>query len=222
MPVQTTVTASAASFNDATCFGQATGTAIINASGSATGQYFYSVDNGITWILFTPGNVVSGLPPNGTYNILVGESINDACNAAVSVTINNANPDLKIVTTIADATCNNNDGSIVITPPTAPFIGGGAPYQYALSDGLTTTSFQVSTTFSNLAGGVYSILVKDGIGCVKTITPVNVTFPGFVNSIITSIDADCNNNGLSGSINVDITDIGGVYKLITTVEGCSE
>jgi gliding motility-associated-like protein len=222
LPVQTTVTASATSFTNAKCFGEATGTAVINASGSQTGQYFYSTDDGLSWVLFTPGNVISGLPPNGTYNILVAESATDACAAAVSVTINNANPDLQVVTTITDATCNNDDGKIVITPPTAPNIGGGGPYKYALSNGTSTTPFQTSTTFDNLAGGVYTLLVQDGIGCVKTITPVSVTFPGFVNFSITSSAADCTNNGISGSISVDITDIGGVYQVALTTDQINE
>ncbi len=222
LPVQTTVTASATSFTDAQCFGQPTGTAIINASGSQTGQYFFSVDNGVNWTLFTPGNVVSGLPPNGTYNIQVGESTTDACNALVSVTINNANPDLQIGTTITDATCNNNDGSIVITLPTAPNIGGGGPYEYALTNGANPPVFQTGLTFSNLGGGVYNILVKDKLNCVKTITPVNVTFPGFVNFVTTSTPADCTNNGISGLINVDITDIGGVYKVALSTDQFNE
>ncbi len=220
LPIQTTVLASAdpASFVDALCFGTPTGSAIINASGSQTGQYFYSID-GVSWTLFTPGNPINDLPPNGTYNILVGESIGDACRASVPVTINSQNPDMVVTYSVTNATCDNDDGSITVNPPSG---GGGGPYEFSISNGMVTVPFQTSPTFTNLAGGIYSLLVRDGIGCIKTIAPVNVTFPGFVNFTTIVNNADCTNNGNSGSIVVTVTDIGSTYRVALSQDQFNE
>jgi gliding motility-associated-like protein len=156
------------------------------------------------WTPFIPGNAgqITNLPPNGTYSILVGEVANDVCYDTVRVTINNINPDLTVTFTTTDATCNSNDGSITVNPPVAPNIGGGGPYQYAITNGVTTTPFQDDVVFDDIAGGTYSILVRDGTSCVKTITGVNVSFPGFVNFTVTPTAADCSNNGSSGNLTV--------------------
>jgi gliding motility-associated-like protein len=53
------------------------------------------------------------------------------------------------------ATCGNSNGSITVTS----VMGGGTlPYQYSINGGLT---FQSSPTFGNLAGGSYTIEVRD-------------------------------------------------------------
>jgi gliding motility-associated-like protein len=68
-------------------------------------------------------------------------------------------------------------------------------------------NFQNATSFNSLAGGAYTLKVRDGLSCEMDF-PVNVTFPGFVNSTISKINADCANNGNSGSITVAINDPG--------------
>jgi len=131
------------------------------------------------------------------------------CPAETQVTINNSNPDLTVTYSTTDATCNGADGSIKITPPVAPNVGGGGPYTYALYNGVTTSAFQNSTDFNNLNGGTYNILVKDATGCTKTVKNVAVNFPGFVNysaPIVTP--PDCAANGKNGMITFKIIDTG--------------
>ena len=215
LPLQTIVDATAvpSSFVDVACFGEPVGQAIINATGSQTGQYFYSID-GLSWTLFTPGNVISDLPPNGTYSILVGESIGDACRDTVNVTINNINPVIAATFTITPATCSGNDGAITNIAASG---GSGGPYDFSIDGGLTFQSF---TAFSNLSGGAYTLLVRDGSGCINDI-PFNITFPGFVNFTLFTQSADCTNNGLSGSISVDITDVG-VFRVALSTDQFNE
>ncbi|MBL7858348.1 MAG: gliding motility-associated C-terminal domain-containing protein [Cyclobacteriaceae bacterium] len=215
LPLQTTVVATAvpSSFVNVSCFGEPTGQAVINASGSQTGQYFYSID-GLSWTLFTPGNVVSNLPPNGTYTILVGESIADACRDTVQVTINNINPAITATFNITAATCNGDDGAISNIVPAG---GAGGPYEFSVDGGLT---FQSGNSFTNLSGGAYTLLIRDVSGCTRGI-PFNITFPGFVNFNLLTQNADCTNNGLSGSITVSITDVG-VFRVAISTDQFNE
>lgn len=69
----------------------------------------------------------------------------------------------------SDVSCfAGNDGSITVT-----VTGGVADYEFSKDGGSTWTSPQASNqyTFSNLtvAGGPYSIAVRDGSGCVQTV-----------------------------------------------------
>lgn len=59
---------------------------------------------------------------------------------------------------------NNNNGSIVITP-----IGGVAPYQYSINNGVT---YQLSNIFTNLTSGSYPVVILDsnGTNSVQTVT----------------------------------------------------
>ncbi len=224
LPIQTTVTATAdgSSFTNVACFGEPVGSAIINATGSSTGEYWYSIDANI-WKKFVPGNAgeIIDLPPNNTYTILVGEVPNDVCYDTAKVTINNSNPDLTITYSTTEANCNSSNGSITITPPTAPNIGGGGPYMYALKQGTNVTAFQSELVFDNLGGGTYSILIQDGISCIKTISGVVVPLPGSISPTITKSDADCTNNGNSGALTVVINDPG-TYKVAVSSDPFNE
>ncbi len=60
---------------------------------------------------------------------------------------------------ITNAACDGAPtGGIVVTPT------GAAPYQYSINGG---TNFQADSTFSNLAPGVYNVVVKDGNNCTR-------------------------------------------------------
>jgi gliding motility-associated-like protein len=214
LSLQTTVDATVvtSSMQDALCFGNQSGSAIINATGSQTGQYFYSID-GVLWKNFIPGNPgeINDLPANGTYNILVGESPGDACRATVQVTINSINQEIKLKSFEAsDATCNGNDGAIRNLVPE----GSGSTFEFSIDGGLT---FQTEENFEGLSGGSYTLIVKDQSGCQQQISPaIAVKFPGFVNTLIGTTDADCTNEGRSGSIKISIADLGAFKVALST------
>jgi uncharacterized protein (DUF2141 family) len=211
LPVETNVSALAAGFVDASCFGQPTGQATLTVTSGGVSPYEYSIDNGVTYITFTSPVTITNLPPNGTYSILVRDDASDACPAEVAVTINSATPQITQAFTVQAATCNNNDGKIVLTG--APGGGSGGPYSYLLN-GIPTAP--VANEFANLGAGAYVLSVVDNTGCQQDFN-TTVTFPGFVNtSAITVTPPDCASNGTNGSIAFTILDIGVFEFAITT------
>jgi gliding motility-associated-like protein len=98
-----------------------------------------------------------------------------------------------IVTSAAatDATCGNNDGSIVET-----VTRGTPPYQYSI-DGV---NFQSNNIFSSISAGKYTIIVKDAAGLLKMDTTTVAENCPTVTA--TSIAATCGN---SGSITAAVT-----------------
>ncbi|HET9488069.1 MAG TPA: gliding motility-associated C-terminal domain-containing protein, partial [Chryseosolibacter sp.] len=109
---------------------------------------------------------------------------------------------------ITASTCNGNDGAITNIGAAG---GNGAPYTYSIDGG---QSFQNGTTFSGLAGGSYTLRVRDVSGCENDFT-ANVTFPGFINTAISKSNANCTNGGNSGSISVIVNDPGSFEVALT-------
>ncbi|MCF8371583.1 MAG: T9SS type A sorting domain-containing protein [Bacteroidales bacterium] len=65
---------------------------------------------------------------------------------------------------VTNPSCGSNNGTIDITA-----IGGTAPIQYSIDNGLT---FQASAIFTGLAAGSYSILVQDAATCQSTASEI--------------------------------------------------
>jgi len=122
------------------------------------------------------------LPP-GTHLVRV----KDASGCVDSLTVVLPSNYLWFTTSVRDANCNQNNGSISIS-------GGGTnlPLTYSLNG----INFQSTPQFNNLAPGIYNVYVKDNGGCMNqtgftigsrcmTITPtVTKTTCGFGNGII--------------------------------------
>jgi gliding motility-associated-like protein len=211
LPVQTNVIASASGFVDASCFGQPTGQATLTVVSGGTSPYEYSIDAGVNWTPFTSPQVITNLPPNGTYSILVRDDASDLCPAEVLVTINNLNPQILQDFSVTQATCNNNDGAITLTG--VPSGGTGAPYTYLLNGTPTVPSGGI---FGGLSAGSYTLSVVDNSGCQRDF-PVTITFPGFISTSAVAITPpDCLSNGTNGSISFTIFDIGTFEFAVTT------
>ncbi|MCK6618665.1 MAG: gliding motility-associated C-terminal domain-containing protein, partial [Cyclobacteriaceae bacterium] len=211
LPVQTNVVASASGFVDASCFGQPTGQATITVISGGTAPYEYSIDAGVNWNVFTSPHLITDLPPNGTYSILVRDDATDLCPASVLVTINNLNPQILQDFSVTQATCNNNDGAITLVG--VPSGGTGAPYTYLLNGVPTVPSGGI---FGGLSAGAYTLSVVDNSGCQRDF-PVTITFPGFISTSAVAITPpDCISNGANGSISFTIFDIGTFEYAITT------
>jgi CHU_C Type IX secretion signal domain/SprB repeat len=184
------IAATASAFQDSPCFGTPSGSAVIDATGSATGQYFYSVD-GTAWTEFVPGNVVNGLPGNGTYNVRVGGAVNDPCYDEVSVTINTIGTAL--LDTVYVSPVNGFPAVSFPESPTATRIigieeSGAAPYEVRLQlvdpygitpnppfivdwivvDGTNPQSFIPQKQLDALYAGEYQLSLRDAVGCEKT------------------------------------------------------
>lgn len=186
------ITATANNFQDSPCFGTPSGSAVIDATGSATGQYFYSVD-GTAWTEFVPGNIVTGLPGTGTYNIRIGGAVSDPCYDEVSVTINTIGTAL--LDTVYVSPVNGFPAVSFPESPTATrAIGieesGAAPYEVRLAlvdpygitpnppfiidwtvvDETNPQSFIPQKQLDALYAGEYELSLRDAVGCEKTYT----------------------------------------------------
>ncbi len=162
----------------------------------------------------------------GNYFVTVLDA--NGCSISSTATVNSTPAITSITTSINDATCGNNNGSINITNVT----GGTAAYSYSL-DGISYTG---TTLFSGLASGVYTIYVKDANNCIFS-QGFNINNIGGPTAVTTNVaNENCGNaagsvsitgvtngvgpysynfNGLGLSLNTSYTGlIAGVYTLV--------
>ncbi|MDZ7879800.1 MAG: PKD domain-containing protein [Saprospiraceae bacterium] len=138
----------------ATCGGM-NGSLTVTATG--TGLQ-YALDNGA----YQTSNVFTNLAA-ATYTVKIKDA--NGCTATQQVSVNNLGSNATITSvTPQPATCENNNGSIVVSAI-------GLNLQYALNGG----PYQTSHTFINLGVGSYTVSVKDGNNCIINSQPVSVT-----------------------------------------------
>jgi gliding motility-associated-like protein len=210
------------------CFGQAltvTATATtacafpnsavtIMASGGS-GVYTYKVDN----LPYQASNVFpqsSGLG-NGTHTVYVNDGVN-------TVTYPLTIDCISFTTIVGQASCGIANGSmeIDVTPgqPQQPF-GPVPPYQYSIDNGVTfQSSNQPTYTFSNIPGGTYSVVVKDGNYTIAT-QSIIVGGPSGASIVPVPEPTSCNN--FDGKITVEASGpvAGIMYKLDNGTYGTS-
>lgn len=125
----------------------------------------------------------------GTQSVQFTDAV--GCTRTSSATIT-APAILSVTTSVINAPCNSSgcDGQAI-----AAANGGVSPYQYAWSDG------QTSSTASGLCSGSYSVIVTDAHGCSKAET-VNVLIPSAPVITINNVtNANCfNQQGGSASV----------------------
>lgn len=171
---------------DVVCLPDTDGSAIALPTGG-TAPYNYLWSNGQT--LANIANLGTG-----TYSVTTTDA--NGCTATTAVQIN-ATTTLAVTTTKVDANCfTTNDGSA-----TAIVTGGSTPFNYAWSNGITTS------LNGNLVAGTYSVTVTDADGCVVTSTATVASPPLFTApaAIVTNIATYGGNNGA-----VKVTPAGGV------------
>lgn len=137
------------------------GTITVTAQGG-TAPYQYSINGGTTW---QSSNTFTGLG-GGTYNVLV-KDVNNCSSGPQPVTLALSNT---LVQTIAktDANCTTT-GTITITASG----GGNPPYEYSINGG---TTWQASNTFTDLAGGNYTVVTRNPTTTCTATTAVTITF----------------------------------------------
>ncbi len=193
---------------DPVCSGPPFGTATIDAPGETGHQLEWSID-GITWTPFIAGQPVTGIP-GGTNIVSVRRDSSDPCASGVVVVLASPTP-VSASFTATDATCNNNDGSILVSNLT----GGTGPYTFTLNG--TAANLPANNTFSGLTANAYTIAITDSKGCTTTFAPVTVSFPGFVNySAPVTTPPDCSGAGANGKVQFNITDPGSFQFALTT------
>jgi gliding motility-associated-like protein len=103
----------------------------------------------------------------GRYKIRVYSSNagGDICQIDTSVHEITEPDALRIASDVKQVSCNGGkDGRITINSR-----GGNGGYQYNISPGFAPSKFVSNNVFDNLAPGIYTITVKDQVGCYDTI-----------------------------------------------------
>lgn len=130
------------------------GTITVVATG--TDPLEYSIDDGQTWQLDPAFTGLAG----GSYNIVVRDP--NGLTDTSSVTL--VGPVLPLINGVdtTPPTCGEENGSIIIDA------SGNDPVQYSIDNG---ASFQVSSTFVDLAAGSYTVVVlSDGCPAIQLVT----------------------------------------------------
>lgn len=178
----------AVSATNITCAGSENGSITITARGG-TAPYQYSFNDGG----FGNGNSWNSLVP-GSYKIIVKDANN--CEYTTTVTITEPAP-LSIAVPIATNTCTaSSTGSIDVTVS-----GGTTKYSYSWTGPNGFTAAKEDLT--NLAPGIYNLIVTDANGCQQ---PATATVEGINAPVVTPnvADVSCYNTA-TGSIRLDVT-----------------
>jgi gliding motility-associated-like protein len=159
------------------CGAPNSGSIAVTASGGAN-PYKYSINNGTTWQA-SPN--FTGLTA-GTYTVLVED--NNGCRSSLAVNL--SHPPIPSAPTITqtNALCyGSSDGSLVVS-----MLGGNPPFQYSIDNG---TTFSANASFTGLAAGTYTVIVKDNFSCQSTPLPVQITQPAELTPALSIIDNTC-------------------------------
>lgn len=168
----------------------------VNCNGGNDGVINTTPTNGsapytYNWDIPSTSQNPSGLSA-GTYNLTITD--NNGCTGTLSTTVNEPAVALSITSAPAtDASCGTNNGTITVNAT-----GGTINYQYGIDGG----ALQASNVFNGLASGSHTVLVQDANNCI---TSMNVTVnQASLMSItnVTIVDATCNTN--NGTITVDV------------------
>lgn len=180
-------TALAITTTNSTC-GNSNGMITIGATTGGTAPFTYSV-NGSG---FTSTTTYSSFAA-GTYTVIVKDA--NGCQFSTTATIANTPGPTALATTITGSTCGTSNGSVVIGTTT----GGTSPYTYSFNGG----AFSATTTYSGLAAGTYSIIVKDANGCTFTTSAIITNTPGPTALATAVTNSTCGNS--NGSITIGAT-----------------
>ncbi|MGZ3865144.1 MAG: PKD domain-containing protein [Bacteroidia bacterium] len=173
-----------------TCNGLSNGTASVSASGG-TGSYSYS------WAPSGGSSASANGLPFGTFTATVTDG--NGCIATATTSINQPSV-LTVTVTNTPANCSANNGTA-----TANATGGTGTYTYSW-----TPSGGINSTATGLAGGTYSVIVKDANNCSVTGNTTVVQPPSF-SLTISSTSVTCN-GGTDGSLTANI--VGGTAPFV--------
>lgn len=149
---------------DAKCSTSNDGSIIINATNfNTTTGFYYSIDNGLNWHTSTTSQViVPGLGAD-TYKVIVKYDAAGTCKFSFDSVIKAPQAIIIVQVDKTAPTCTTA-ATITVTTVT----GGTGTYQYQLSDASGIVKpFQSSKTFTNVAPGTYTVMVKDANNCLS-------------------------------------------------------
>jgi len=178
---------------DILCFGTATGSINITASGG-TAPFTYAWSNAST------SEDQLNLP-SGTYTVTVTD--NNGCTANTTVTLSQLFAPLSLTQVHTNVACfQGNNGSIDLT------VTGGAPnYAYSWTGGFNTQDV------GQLTAGTYTVIVTDLYNCTSTLT-VTLTQPSTAIVLTETHQDNSCASGTTGSINLTVNGGVGPYAYV--------
>jgi large repetitive protein len=177
-------TALATSTVNSTC-GASNGVINIGAVTGGTAAYTYSVNASA----FTATTSYTGFAA-GTYNVIVKDA--NGCTFTTTATVVNTPGPTALATTTVNSTCGAANGTVNIGAIT----GGTAAYVYSFD----ASAFTATTSYTGLAAGSHTIIVKDANGCTFTTSATIVNTPGPTALAVTTVNSTCGNS--NGVINI--------------------
>jgi PKD repeat protein len=193
-------TAQATSTTSTAC-GASTGTITIGATTGGTGPYTYSV-NGSG---FTATTSYTGFGA-GSYPVIV-QDVN-GCQFSTTAVISNSTGPTAQAASVVNSTCGASNGVINLGTTT----GGTGPYTFSVNG----SAFTTTTTYSGLAAGSYTVIVKDAGGCMYTTTVTVGNNAGPTAIVTTTGNSNCGGN--DGTITLG-TVTGGTGPFTYSVDG---
>ena len=180
-----------------TCYNGSNGSITIFSTSGGNGTYTYSKNGGTT---YQASNSFTSLS-NGTYSIRVKDS--NGCLSSISnVTLNRTAPSASFSHT-AVSCYGGSDGTLTISNPTGGAGGAAQTYQYKIDDGVYVSFQSTSYIYTNITAGLYTIWIKDSLGCEKSYTHT-VTQP-------TQLTATMSNYVVGPNGSVTVTSSGGTW-----------
>jgi len=85
-----------------------------------------------------------------------------------------------------DPTCTP-DGTITVTGA-----GGTPPLSYSINGGNT---YQTSNVFTGLSGGTYTVIIRDGLGCISATQTITLAPVNTLTQTVAKTDANCTTTG---------------------------
>lgn len=183
-PVASTSTTSVA------CYGNATGSATASPSAGSS-PYTYAWSGG-------GSTATISNKPAGNYTVTVTD--NKQCSVTAAASITQPFSPLTAVLSKDDASCNRNNGSLLVTAN-----GGAGNYTYLWSNGATTAAI------ANLAIGTYQVTVKDQNNCTIQAANTIVSLPNTLTVTISKTDAACGQNDGAAIASPSGSSIGASY-----------
>ena len=170
------------------CYGGATGSVTATGSGG-TAPYVYQINYGGYQASGTFNNLTAG-----SYMITVKDA-NDCIEKVQVIITQPAAPLNASITSQTNVLCFGGSTGAVTIGAT----GGTSPYQYKLDAG----AYQVSSTFSGLSSGSYTITIKDANNCTAT-QAVTITQPALAFAATCNLTNPTYSGATNGSISLTL------------------
>ena len=176
----------AITFTNVLCYNMASATASANVVGG-TPAYTYSWSNGGTTPVIS--NVIAG-----SYTLTVIDA--SLCKATQTLSITQPTSAVNLVSSVTgNIACFGQSTGAVTTTVT----GGTPAYTYTWQPGGFVTS-----SLSNVVGGIYTVTVRDNNGCTQTNTVIIASPTSSLTiSLTNSVQSICEQS--NGSINIDVS-----------------